>query len=114
MMSLFEASFVIARRDFVASVFSRTFILFLIAPVLLFGFAAFFGTVADSQDRAALHAARASRGGAHAGSDTPQRSRFHDICGPCRDRGQDAARVSSIATGARFTGQWRMAKASVP
>jgi ABC-2 type transport system permease protein len=54
MMSLFEASWVIARRDFIASVFSRTFILFLIAPVLLFAFAVFFGGVADSQDRAAL------------------------------------------------------------
>jgi ABC-2 type transport system permease protein len=54
MMSLFEASWVIARRDFVASVFSKTFILFLIAPMILFAFAAFFGTVADSQDRAAL------------------------------------------------------------
>jgi ABC-2 type transport system permease protein len=54
MMSLFEAAWVIARRDFVASVFSKTFILFLLAPMILFAFAAFFGTVADSQDRAAL------------------------------------------------------------
>jgi ABC-2 type transport system permease protein len=54
MMSLFEAAWVIARRDFVASVFSKTFILFLLAPMVLFGFAAFFGSVADSQDRAAL------------------------------------------------------------
>jgi len=36
MMSLFEAAWVIARRDFVASVFSRTFILFLLAPMILF------------------------------------------------------------------------------
>ena len=42
MMSLFEAAWVIARRDFIASVFSRTFILFLIAPMILFAFAAFF------------------------------------------------------------------------
>jgi ABC-2 type transport system permease protein len=54
MMSLFEASWVIARRDFIASVFSRTFILFLIAPMLLFVFAVFFGSVTDSQERAAL------------------------------------------------------------
>ena len=54
MMSLLEASWVIARRDFIASVFSRTFILFLIAPMLLFAFAAFFGSVTDSQERAAL------------------------------------------------------------
>ena len=49
MMSLFEAAWVIARRDFIASVFSRTFILFLLAPMLLFGFAVFFG----SRDRCA-------------------------------------------------------------
>jgi len=54
MMNLFEASWVIARRDFIASVFSRTFILFLIAPMLLFGFVAFFSSVTDSQNRAAL------------------------------------------------------------
>lgn len=54
MMSLFEAAWVIARRDFIASVFSRTFILFLLAPMILFGFAAFFGSVTNSQERAAL------------------------------------------------------------
>jgi ABC-2 type transport system permease protein len=53
MMSLFEAAFVIARRDFVASVFSRSFILFLLAPLLLFGFAFFFAQATDAQDRAA-------------------------------------------------------------
>jgi ABC-2 type transport system permease protein len=53
MMSLFEAAWVIARRDFVASVFSKTFILFLLAPVILFAFAFFFGTMADAQDQAA-------------------------------------------------------------
>ncbi|HST35514.1 MAG TPA: ABC transporter permease [Allosphingosinicella sp.] len=46
-MSVFEAAWVIARRDFVAQVFSRNFILFLIAPVLLFGFAFFVGGQAD-------------------------------------------------------------------
>lgn len=54
MMSLFEASWVIARRDFIASVFSRTFILFLIAPMILIAFIGFFSTVTDSQERAAL------------------------------------------------------------
>jgi ABC-2 type transport system permease protein len=52
-MSLLEAAWVIARRDFVASVFSKTFILFLLAPVILFAFAFFFGTMADAQDQAA-------------------------------------------------------------
>ncbi|HKR24417.1 MAG TPA: ABC transporter permease [Allosphingosinicella sp.] len=53
MMSFLDAVWVIARRDFVASVFSKTFILFLAAPMLLFGFAFFFGTVNDAQEQAA-------------------------------------------------------------
>jgi len=44
MMSVFEAAWVIARRDFVAQVYSRNFVLFLIAPILLFGFAVFVGS----------------------------------------------------------------------
>lgn len=52
-MSLFEASWVIARRDFVASVFSKTFILFLLAPMILLGFAFFFSWMNDAQDVAA-------------------------------------------------------------
>jgi len=55
MMSLFEAAWVIARRDFVASVFSRFFVLFLLAPLLLFGFMGFFIYAAEAQDRAASH-----------------------------------------------------------
>ena len=53
MMSLFESAWVIARRDFVASVFSRSFILFLLAPLLLFGFVDLLQHGADAQDRAA-------------------------------------------------------------
>lgn len=53
MMSLWEAAWVIARRDFVASVFSRSFILFLLAPLLVFVFAMFFGNVAESAERSA-------------------------------------------------------------
>jgi ABC-2 type transport system permease protein len=53
MMSVLEAAWVIARRDFVASVFSKTFILFLIAPLVIFAFALFFGNMADSADRGA-------------------------------------------------------------
>ncbi len=37
MMSVFEAAWVIARRDFVATVYSRSFILFLIIPLVMFG-----------------------------------------------------------------------------
>ena len=50
MMSLFEASWVIARRDFMAQVFSRNFILFLLAPIFLFGFAFFVGAATDQAE----------------------------------------------------------------
>jgi ABC-2 type transport system permease protein len=52
-MNLWESAWVIARRDFIASVFSRFFILFLLAPVLLFGFSIFFSMSTDAQERAA-------------------------------------------------------------
>ena len=52
-MRLWESAWVIARRDFVAQVFSRFFILFLLAPVVLFGFMIFFSLSTDAQDRAA-------------------------------------------------------------
>lgn len=51
MMSLFEAAWVIARRDFVAQVFSRAFILFLLAPLLVFGVALLFGNMAGKAER---------------------------------------------------------------
>ena len=53
MMSVFDAAWVIARRDFVASVYSRSFILFLMAPLLLFGFVLFAGTMAEEAEREA-------------------------------------------------------------
>jgi len=37
MMSVFEAAWVIARRDFIATVYSRSFILFLTIPLIMFG-----------------------------------------------------------------------------
>ncbi|HYD11223.1 MAG TPA: ABC transporter permease [Allosphingosinicella sp.] len=52
-MRLWESAWVIARRDFVAQVFSRFFILFLLAPVVLFGFMIFFSLSTDAQDRTA-------------------------------------------------------------
>ena len=52
-MNLWESAWVIARRDFVASVFSRFFILFLLAPVALIGFMIFFNVATERQDRAA-------------------------------------------------------------
>jgi ABC-2 type transport system permease protein len=52
-MKLWESAWVIARRDFVASVFSRFFILFLLAPVVLFGFMIFFSLATDAQEQVA-------------------------------------------------------------
>lgn len=37
MMSVFGAAWVIARRDFIATVYSRSFILFLVIPLIMFG-----------------------------------------------------------------------------
>jgi ABC-2 type transport system permease protein len=53
MMSLFDSGWVIARRDFIALVFSRFFIIFLLAPLLLLGFSVFFSMATRSQDRTA-------------------------------------------------------------
>ena len=52
-MNLWESAWVIARRDFVATVFSRFFILFLLAPLALIGFMIFFNVATERQDRAA-------------------------------------------------------------
>lgn len=51
MMSVVDAAWVIARRDFVATVFSRSFILFLLVPLLLFGVSFLAGLAADENDR---------------------------------------------------------------
>ena len=53
MTSMFGAAWVIARRDFIAQVYSRTFILFLLAPFLMFGFAYFVGTASDRAEMGA-------------------------------------------------------------
>ena len=53
MMSLFEAAWVIARRDFIATVYSRSFILFLIVPLVIFGAAFAVGQAANMGDRGA-------------------------------------------------------------
>jgi ABC-2 type transport system permease protein len=52
--SLWESAWVIARRDFVATVFSRTFILFLIAPIFVGAFAITITRSAGDADRNAL------------------------------------------------------------
>jgi ABC-2 type transport system permease protein len=53
MMNLFEAAWVIARRDFLATVYSRSFLIFLLVPLIIFGAAFVVGRVADRNDRAA-------------------------------------------------------------
>lgn len=54
MKRLFSASMVIARRDYVATVVSKTFLLFLVGPLLALGFAGVLGAVGGQADRAAL------------------------------------------------------------
>ncbi|HYJ53324.1 MAG TPA: ABC transporter permease, partial [Allosphingosinicella sp.] len=54
-MSTFEAAWVIARRDFVASVYSRSFILFLIVPLAFLAIIMAGGAVADRAANAAAH-----------------------------------------------------------
>jgi ABC-2 type transport system permease protein len=56
MMGLFEAAWVIARRDFIATVYSRTFIIFLLMPVFLVGVAFAVGQTGDRADREAQQA----------------------------------------------------------
>ncbi|MEA3041549.1 MAG: type transport system permease protein [Sphingomonadales bacterium] len=53
MNGLFRSAWVIARRDFVATVFSRSFILFLLAPLLIFGFSLLAGLSAGRAEREA-------------------------------------------------------------
>ena len=53
MMGLLESSWVIARRDFMAQVFSRSFVLFLLAPIFLGAFFVFVSSTADEAERGA-------------------------------------------------------------
>jgi ABC-2 type transport system permease protein len=53
MMSAFESVWVIARRDFVATVYSRSFILFLLAPVIMFGLSFFVVGASEQAERGA-------------------------------------------------------------
>lgn len=50
MRGIFDAAMVIARRDFVATVWSRTFLLFLLAPVLAIGFGGLIGGMTGEAD----------------------------------------------------------------
>lgn len=53
MMGLFEATWVIARRDFIATVYSRSFIIFLLVPLIIFGAALGVGRLANASERSA-------------------------------------------------------------
>ena len=55
MKELFRAAYVIARRDYTASVFSKTFLFFLIGPLLPLLIGGMFGTMGANIDRKATH-----------------------------------------------------------
>lgn len=56
MMGFFHSAYVIARRDFVATVWSRTFLFFLIGPLLIIGFSFAFGTLTSQMARSDIRA----------------------------------------------------------
>ena len=51
MMSFLRSAFVIGRRDFVATVYTRTFIIFLVSPLIMLGVAIVFGNVLGKSAR---------------------------------------------------------------
>ena len=56
MMGFLQSAYVIARRDFVATVWSRTFLFFLIGPLVIIGISVGFGTLTSRMARADVHA----------------------------------------------------------
>jgi ABC-2 type transport system permease protein len=56
MMGFFQSAFVIARRDFVATVWSRTFLFFLLGPLLIIGMSLLFGSMTSKMARQDVHA----------------------------------------------------------
>jgi ABC-2 type transport system permease protein len=51
MMSFAQSAFVIGRRDFVATVWSRTFLFFLLGPLIIIGISVLFGNVSQKMAR---------------------------------------------------------------
>lgn len=51
MMGLFDAAYVVGRRDFTATVFSKVFFFFLLGPVLVIGISVLFGNVSERMAR---------------------------------------------------------------
>jgi ABC-2 type transport system permease protein len=56
MMGFFQSAYVIARRDFVATVWSRTFLFFLLGPLLVIGISFLFGSMSGRMARQDVHA----------------------------------------------------------
>ena len=56
MMGFFQSAYVIARRDFVATVWSRTFLFFLLGPLLIIGMSFLFGSMSQRMARQDVHA----------------------------------------------------------
>jgi ABC-2 type transport system permease protein len=54
MRQMVQSAFVIARRDYTATVFSKTFLLFLLGPLVALGFGAVFGAAGGRADDLAL------------------------------------------------------------
>lgn len=92
MMGFLQAAFVIGRRDFVATVYSRSFLFFLVGPLIIIAFSALFGSVtqnaaredirttigviADAQEYGAMDAARERLSPAFAQRPLPDLRRF--------------------------------------
>lgn len=57
MMTLAQAAYVVGRRDFVATVMSKTFLLFLLGPIIPIAFVIFFASMGDRMGRADNHPA---------------------------------------------------------
>ena len=56
MMGFVQSAYVIARRDFVATVWSRTFLFFLLGPLLVIGLSFLFGSMSGRMARNDVHA----------------------------------------------------------
>ncbi|HYD39004.1 MAG TPA: ABC transporter permease [Allosphingosinicella sp.] len=55
-MGFVQSAYVIARRDFVATVWSRTFLFFLLGPLLIIGMSFLFGSMSQRMARQDVHA----------------------------------------------------------
>jgi ABC-2 type transport system permease protein len=79
MNRLLSSTLVIARRDFTATVFSRTFLLFLLGPLMALGFGGIFGVIGGRADDAAMRSSIAVIGTA---SDTAAIQTAYNVLNP--------------------------------